>query len=118
MIAHSILAELASALEADPALAARLRRVLGAEPRSDAERFPLKKAGVPVRTLRRAIAAGELAAERVGREYFVRREDLEAWFTSRRAKPAEKKPREPSAAERAIERARREGSLRLVGGAR
>ena len=37
--------------------------------------LPLRDAGVSVRTLRAAIAAGELPAVRVGREYQVQRAD-------------------------------------------
>jgi excisionase family DNA binding protein len=79
------------------------------------ELLPLRATGQSVRTLRAAIAAGELAAVKVGRELQVRREDLDRWIASRAVAPRQAKPRELSPAERAIEDARRRGALRVVG---
>ncbi len=78
--------------------------------------LPLRDCGVSVRTLRGAIGAGELPASLVGREYLVRRSDLESWIAARRVTPREVRTRELSAAERALERARSSGALRVVGG--
>ncbi|MGC4088408.1 MAG: helix-turn-helix domain-containing protein [Polyangiaceae bacterium] len=75
----------------------------------------LRECGPSVRTLRAAIGAGELEAVLVGREYRVRRGALSAWLEAHRVKPRERAPRELSAAERAIERARRAGTLKAVG---
>jgi excisionase family DNA binding protein len=80
---------------------------------------PLKQCGYPVRTLRRAIAEGELVGAKVGREYVVSATALAAWLNSKRVTPANS--REPrckpqSAAERAIARARNAGSLRAIPG--
>jgi len=120
MIGRALLAEVAEALESDPELAARVRTALGLDgpATAAAETLRLRDAGPPVRTLRAAIARGELAAMRVGREYRVRRGDLEAWLESRRVAPGrrERQPKKQSAAERAVARARRAGSLRVVGG--
>lgn len=121
MIARAILAEVAEALEADPELAGRVRSALGLDTaRPPGETLALRECGPPVRTLRAAIASGELAAVKVGREYRVRRADLDGWLESRRVEPGERQPkaRKLSAAERAIARARRDGSIRLVGGTR
>ena len=78
---------------------------------------PLLKCGVPVRTARRAIKLGELPASLVGREYLLRRADLAKWLDGRRVQPRPAAEREQSPAERAIDRARRSGALRVVGGA-
>jgi excisionase family DNA binding protein len=82
----------------------------------DQDLVPLRKCGVPVRTARKAIKCGELPAMLVGREYLLRRADLAAWLDNRRVKPSPHPERQLSAAERAIDRARRSGSLRVVGG--
>lgn len=80
------------------------------------ELVALANAGPPIRTLRLAVRRGELAAMRVGRSYMIRRADLAAWLQARAVKPRPAVRREPTTpAERAIERARRDGSLRLVG---
>ena len=79
----------------------------------------LKDCGVSPRTTRRAIAAGELPAVKVGREYQVQRADLEAWREGRRVAPRERKlaqPKPQSAAQRALARAQARGELRVVGG--
>jgi excisionase family DNA binding protein len=78
--------------------------------------LPLERCGPPVRTLRAAIKRGELAASKVGRGYLVSAAALAEWLEARRVTPrAETLPEKPqSAAERAIERARRAGSLRAV----
>lgn len=83
----------------------------------DEDLVPLRKCGVPVRTARKAIKCGELPAMLVGREYVLRRADLAAWLDNRRVKPSPRPERQLSAAGRAIDRARRSGSLRVVGGA-
>lgn len=83
--------------------------------------LPLRDAGVSVRTLRAAIAAGELPAVKVGRAYEVQRADLDAWRAARRVAPRERKAapaKQQTAAQRAIARAQAAGALRVVGGAR
>lgn len=74
--------------------------------------------GLPARTVRKAIKDGELPASLVGRNYVVMRADRDAWLAKRRvrpnAKPTNGKPQ--SAAERAIDRARRAGTLRAIPG--
>lgn len=80
---------------------------------------PLKRCGYPVRTLRRAIAQGELVGTKVGREYVVSAAALAAWLDSKRVSPAagrEPRSKPQSAAERAIARARKSGSLRALPG--
>lgn len=79
----------------------------------------LDQCGPPVRTLRAEIRTGKLAAKRIGRSYYIAREDLNRWLESRRFDPAsrpKRKKTEPakSAAERALERAQRAGALRVV----
>jgi len=39
----------------------------------------LRQTGLPVRTLRRAIRSGELAARKIGRSMFVRRDAVDRW---------------------------------------
>lgn len=80
--------------------------------------LPLADCGVPVRTLRGAIRRGELRASKVGRSYFVQRDDLAAYVEARRVSPAPPQPRKLTAAQRAIQAAQRAGTLRVVGGAR
>ncbi len=87
---------------------------LGTRALTNDELVPLAAAGVPVRTLRRAIGAGELPATRCGREYRVRRRELEAWLEARRVQPKAKAEPIKSEADRAIERARRSGALRTL----
>jgi excisionase family DNA binding protein len=88
---------------------------LGGRAHGADDRVPLAAAGVPVRTLRKAIKAGELVAVRAGRSYFVRRADLDAWLTAQKRFEPRQKPEAPkSEADRAIERARRSGALRPV----
>jgi excisionase family DNA binding protein len=78
--------------------------------------LPLERCGVPVRTLRAAIKRGELVASKAGRAYLVSSEALATWLELRRVTPREEaRPEKPqTAAERAIERARRAGTLRAV----
>lgn len=78
--------------------------------------LPLERCGVPVRTLRGAIRRGELVASKVGRGYVVASADLAAWLELRRVAPPRKAEvaAPQTAAERAIERARRAGTLRAV----
>jgi excisionase family DNA binding protein len=71
--------------------------------------------GASPRTLRAAIAAGELVAVRVGRELRARPSDLAAWLEKRRVRPRQRPERELSPAQRAIEGARQKGALRVVG---
>jgi excisionase family DNA binding protein len=80
------------------------------------EDVPLRATGYSPRTLRRAIAAGELEASLVGRELRIRRRALEAWIAKKRVTPRETPPREKTLAERAIERGVRNGTLRYVAG--
>lgn len=79
----------------------------------------LDQCGAPVRTLRSEIRAGRLAAKRIGRSYYVERADLNRWLEARRFDPAKrpqpKAERAKTAAERALERAQRAGTLRVVG---
>jgi len=66
-------------------------------------------AAVTPRTIRGAIARGELVAGRAGRRPLVRRADLEAWITRTRPEsPRKVDPRDEvrAAIERAAERAR------------
>ncbi|HEX4475838.1 MAG TPA: helix-turn-helix domain-containing protein, partial [Polyangiaceae bacterium] len=91
-------------------------------PASKETLLPLKSCGVSVRTLRGAIKRGELAASLVGRELLVRRADLQAWIDGRRVRADEHDESRPAPtrtpAQRAIDRARLEGSLRVVGGSK
>ena len=83
------------------------------------EWLELKDCGVSVRTLRSAIAAGELPAVKVGRAYEVRRTDLEAWRAAQRVAPRERETAQAkpqTAAQRALARAQARGELRVVGG--
>ena len=107
-------------LAAARATVASLEALVVAEaPTAADDHLPLNECGAPVRTLRRAIADGSLPASLVGREYLVRRADLEAWLAApRRAPRRPQQEHEPSAAERAIERARQTGTLCVVGGRR
>jgi excisionase family DNA binding protein len=76
--------------------------------------------GISVRTMRAAIRAGDLEAAKVGREYRITRAALDGWLDGRRVRPSPRTEptRELTAAERAIERARRAGALRVVGAGR
>lgn len=108
---------LVAAAEAEPDLAKRALLAFGVRaPGADSELVKLRDVGVPVRTLRAGIAKGELTAVRVGREYLVRRKDLDDWLDRARVKTRTPKPcvTEQSAADRAIARARSEGRLRVV----
>lgn len=122
MIARAVLLEALQALEADPELATRLRVVLGLFPLGGSDELVrLAETGVSPRTLRRAIAAGELSAVKVGRDLCLRRKDLDAWVATKTVKPGERRePRKPDVAktpaQRAIERARGAGALRVVAG--
>lgn len=80
------------------------------------EHLPLRETEYSPRTLRRAIAAGELEASLVGRELRVRRRALEAWVAKKRVPPRELRAREKTPAERAIDRGLRSGALRFVAG--
>lgn len=88
---------------------------LGTRLQSD-ELVPLAAAGVPVRTLRKAIRAGELAASKAGRSYVVERAALREWLAARRVTPKAKPKPVETEADRAIARARRSGALRPVRG--
>jgi excisionase family DNA binding protein len=103
------------------AVADRLDRRQGRHD-TGSERVSLRDArGASVRQLRAAIASGELAAVRLGREYRVAQGDVDEWIASRPVAPNIRggaSPKVGTAAERAIDRARRAGSLRVVGGAR
>jgi excisionase family DNA binding protein len=81
-------------------------------PREAGELVPLAAAGVPVRTLRKAIRAGELPASKAGRTYVIERSALRAWLDARRVKPNAKAEPVETEADRAIARARRSGALR------
>lgn len=87
--AHAWLAEIVSAAEAEPALAARLRNVFATT--SPDESLLLAAAalaaGTTPRALRSAIGRGELVASRTGRHLAIRRSDLEAFIRSRRVAP-------------------------------
>jgi len=115
VLAHALLAELLQALESEPDLTARLRALLGSSASDDW--ITLKEARVSVRTLRAAIRRGDLAASKIGRNYRIRRADLDAWIASREIDiPAEERSssEEQSPAERAIARASAAGKLRAV----
>ena len=106
----AVLLALADAADSEPS---------GAPPQPDDARVARATPGPPVRTLRSAIRRGELPAVRVGRSYMVTRSDLDVWLDARRVQPRPPVRREPSSpAERAIARARRDGTLRVVGGGR
>ena len=83
-------------------------------PRGQSELVPLNEAGVPVRTLRKAIRSGELSASKVGRSYVVERSALTAWLEMRRVRPKAKAVPVETEADRAIARARRAGTLRPI----
>lgn len=120
MIWRALIEEFASALESNPALAARLRTAIGLGTLGGEEDLlKLSACGVPVRTLRKAIRAGSLPASKVGRDYLVSRKDLAAWLSSTPVAPrpvAAKPHAAQTAAQRAIERARNEGGLRAISG--
>lgn len=97
-------------------LARELARELD-RPKPEPELIPLSQAGPPVRTLRAAIRSGALPAVKTGRCYMISRSDLQSWLAARTVKPnpARKKPVPSTAAERAIQRARDDGRLRVIG---
>ncbi|HEX4474062.1 MAG TPA: helix-turn-helix domain-containing protein [Polyangiaceae bacterium] len=122
-LAHALLVQVLDAIESDPALAQRARALLlGEVPASKETLLPLKSCGVSVRTLRGAIKRGELEASLVGRELLVRAADLQTWIDGRRVRADEHEHVAPNMkktpAQRAIDRARLEGSLRVVGGSK
>jgi excisionase family DNA binding protein len=45
------------------------------------------EAEVPQRTIRRAVAAGQLAASRAGKRLLVRRSELDRWLEQHQARP-------------------------------
>jgi excisionase family DNA binding protein len=75
----------------------------------------LTECGAPIRTLRTAIKAGALPAVKTGREYRVRRTDLDAWLAARAVEP--KPDRRPTPPDDPVSRALRTGALRVVGAA-
>lgn len=114
----AFLAELAAALEAEPALAQRVRAALGiAAPAPADARLTLAEAAsvarCGVRRLRDAIHAGELDAVRSGRggRLLVQRSAVDAWVAARPAVP-------PAPAAEAklspLDRAVAQGRIRLV----
>lgn len=106
----------AAAAECDR-IAAEQERAPVAQP-AQGDWLPLRDAGVSIRTLRAAIAAGELPAVKVGREYQLRRADLDAWRSAHRVAPRDRKTTQPkpqTAAQRALARAQARGDLRVVG---
>jgi hypothetical protein len=117
----SLLAAMLAAAEQDPALVARLRRLLGAPAAAD-DLLDARAAGLSAREFRAAVRRGELEASRVGRRYVCTRAALTYYLERKRvaatpdAAGAVTEPSSP--AERAIARARATGSLRLVGGGR
>ena len=118
--ACQVLGLVVEALESDRDLAARLRAALGGTVPVD-ELVPLRdcKCRASVRMLRTAISRGELAATKVGREFLVKHADVTAWVASHRVRAVAHGERvapapEKSPAERAIERARASGGLRVV----
>lgn len=83
--------------------------------------LPLRQTGLSPRTLRAAIAAGSLPAVRVGRDLLVRRSDVDAWLERRRVAPKERgrsAPEPSTPATRAIQQARAQGRLRVLGAGR
>lgn len=116
-VGAAVLAELVAALEAEPAIAGRLRCVLGLEAHARADDvLDARGSGLSVREFRAAIRRGELRASRVGRRYLVRRADLDAYLASRQVKPRARQALKPkSAAAAAVDRAIARGELRVVG---
>lgn len=115
-LARALLSELADTLERDHDLASRFRKVLGSSADATGDTLlSLRDTGLSVRSLRQAITSGELPAQKVGREYRVRRSDLDAWIAVKRVKPRESTTLALiSPADRAIERARRVGAIRAA----
>jgi len=105
----ALLGELVDLLVAEPdvapAPAERLRL-------ADAARV----AGTTVRTLRRAIGRGGLAAVRAGRGYVIERGALDSWLASRAVEPRQPAARLEDPASRALAQARRSGALRSIAG--
>ena len=71
---------------------------------------PDGRAPFGVKTLRRAIASGELPASSIGNTHLVRLADLDVWIASRRIEPRDPQ-REARVAERVAERLRAEAAL-------
>lgn len=72
------------------------------------ETLSLRDCGVSVRTLRTAIKRGELPASKAGREYRIRRSDLDSWLAQKTVSPTQPVSHDNasgSAADRAIARA-------------
>lgn len=121
--AAALLAGMLDAIEQRPELAARLRSVLAGAVDLDAP-IAIADCGESVRTLRRAIRAGELAGSKRGRSYYTTRRALTAWRAASHETPkVTQKVESPSrnertAADRALARARAAGVLRVVGGGR
>jgi len=114
-LARAMLLGLVEVLEGDPELAARIRAAVAGT--SD-EPMPLSSYPESARVLRAAIKRGELPADRVGRDLCVRPSARAAWLETRRVRPGERPAKRIalSPAERAIERARLSGALRIVSG--
>jgi excisionase family DNA binding protein len=70
---------------------------------------PILKCGLPTRTARRLVRERAITASRVGRDVYVKREDVNAWIESQRID----RPGDGEADE--VDRALRAKRLRLVG---
>jgi excisionase family DNA binding protein len=94
-------------------LQALVREAIGEalKPPSNDALLTLRQTGVSTRTLRAAIAAGDLPAMKVGREFRVRRADLDAWLAARAVAP---RPAPAPAADDPVTRALRRGALRAA----
>lgn len=120
------LAELVGALEANPDLAARLRRALN-DARDD-DVIDAAKSGLSVREFRAAIKSGKLVGSKAGRRYVCTRAAL-ADYLARGVEPrrrprastpsataSSEAPEAGSPADRALARAMRSGALVAVRG--
>jgi excisionase family DNA binding protein len=88
---------------------------LAANTGASTDTLPLRACGVSIRTLRSAIASGELTAVKTGREFRVRRVDLDAWLATRTVEPKARAKTVPPADD-PVSRALRTGALRVVKG--
>jgi len=82
---------------------------------SGAEWVPAGECGLPERTVRREIKAGNIEGRRIGRKIFARRSSLEAWAAQRPT--AERQELPPDAPTDPVQRMLAAGRLRVVPGA-
>jgi hypothetical protein len=82
---------------------------------SGAEWVPAGQCGLPERTVRREIKAGNIEGRRIGRKIFARRSSLEAWAAQRPTAERQELPQD--APTDAVQRMLAAGRLRVVPGA-